>query len=164
MGSIEERLAELEATVARQQDRLDIIQLVASYGPHVDTANSLERMPPVTDLWAPGGFYDIGGFGRVTAPDGIRQNFEQFHFDLVVGGVAHVMSLPVVSLDGDGATAINYSTIFRHENGTFHPWRVSANVWKLARTSEGWRIRERHNRLLDGTDEALALLREIDTL
>ena len=70
--------------------------------------------------------------------------------------------MPNVTVDGDRACAVNYSRVYKHENGVFNVWRVSVNVWELARTSEGWKIQWRTNRLLNGSDDARAILRTID--
>jgi hypothetical protein len=37
-------------------------------------------------------------------------------------------------------------------------FQVSANTWRWVRTSEGWRIAERINANLDGTDGPRAML------
>lgn len=158
MATIEERLAALEALVAEQQDRIEILQLLATYGPVVDAASSIERMGPFLDLWEKDGFYDLDGIGRLSVPDEAVASFSEFHFPMVANGLAHVFSPPVLTLEGDRAKAINYSTIFRFEDERFYPWRVGANLWELGKRDGKWRVLRRWNRQLNGNEEALALL------
>jgi hypothetical protein len=40
-------------------------------------------------------------------------------------------------------------------------WRASANHWSLVRTREGWRIAERFNRVLDGSEASHDVLRRV---
>ena len=39
--------------------------------------------------------------------------------------------------------------------------RVGANRWELVRTPQGWKIRRRTYRTLDGTEPALDILRQV---
>jgi hypothetical protein len=77
------------------------------------------------------------------------------HQGLLAEGVAHVMGLPRVTVDGDRAVAVNQSVV--HRRGEV--WRVAANRWELVRTPLGWQVASRVNRLLDGSAEARELLR-----
>src|SRR3546814_8034479 len=94
------------------------------------------------------GVYDIGGVGERKGQEEIARAFEDRHFAQVPEGVCHVMGLPLVQVDGDRATAFNYSCVFRPDGEErFFPWRVSANRWDLVRTGMGWTIERRVNRL-----------------
>ena len=42
----------------------------------------------------------------------------------------------------------------------FHVHRVSANRWDFVRTAEGWKIKRRRLRALDGSEPAREILRE----
>ncbi len=164
MKSMEERVAALEATVARLQDHLEISRLIVSYGPLVDTANTLERANRVAALWTGDGTYDIGGFGRKAGRDAIARCFENVHFGIVAEGCAHVKGMPYIRLEGGQATALSYSRVYRLERDRFFVWRVAVNIWELVREAGGWKVSSRINRMMTGSDEALALLRTIDSL
>jgi ketosteroid isomerase-like protein len=69
-----------------------------------------------------------------------------------------VLSVPVVDLDGDHATAVNHSRVYVHRDGEWRLARVSANRWTLRRDDGRWRVELRTNRLLDGDPDARALL------
>ena len=66
------------------------------------------------------------------------------HQNLIGAGVAHFAGPLLIDLDGDQATALNYSLVMRREGERFYLWRVSAVRWDLARTDEGWRVTSAH--------------------
>jgi len=158
---LEQRLAALEAELAVQRDHLQIQQLIASYGPLVDTADGTKEAAILAQLWTENGVYDLGPPPRQGRAD-IAALFAEGHFEMVGQGVCHLMGLPFITIDGDQALVLNYSCVFRHEGGQFHPWRVSANRWDCVRAGPAWKIERRSNRLMNGDGEALAILRGID--
>jgi hypothetical protein len=74
-------------------------------------------------------------------------------------GLAHMTTVPYITLKGDEATAINYTHVLGFENGSFRIRRVVANRWDLRRQKGRWKIRRRTLRLMDGKPEARELLR-----
>lgn len=162
--SIEARLAALEAEVVLQRDDREIRQLIASYGPLVDTAYNFERATKLAELWVEDGIYDIGGVGAKHGRAGIAEGFADQHFDMVPTGVCHVMGLPYIRISGDTAIALNYSCVFRAEGERFYPWRVSANRWDLVKQGGKWLVRIRKNRLMTGDADPLGMLTCIDGL
>lgn len=153
-------IEDLERRVAELEDRLAILQLIASYGPAVD---SLDR-EAVAALWAPDGRYDFGGDplqGRAAVASLIDL---ETHRNYVGNGSSHILSLPRVSIDGDRAVAVNYSQVFVRDPSSpqagWHADRSSANRWELVKTAQGWTVSTRTNRLLDGSQPARDLLRE----
>ncbi|MET0269231.1 MAG: nuclear transport factor 2 family protein [Sphingomonas sp.] len=80
------------------------------------------------------------------------------HRDLIRDGAAHMLSPPRIAIDGDDAVAACHSAVMRWTGAAFELHRVSANRWTLRRAAAGWRVTARANRLLDGSDEARALL------
>lgn len=163
MSDVEDRLARLEGQLLRLQDHVAICQIIARYGPQADTADCLERGMKVGALWAEDGVYELAEGWAGQGPEGIARLLDNdVHRALVREGAAHIPSTPHVTIDGDQATAVNYSRVYKHENGAFTVWRVSVNVWTLTRTEDGWKVLRRTNRLLDGSDEARAILRTID--
>ena len=59
----EDRLVALETRLRAAEDQLEIIRLLNTYGPAVDSGASR----PAAELWIEGGIYNIGGVGAVTA-------------------------------------------------------------------------------------------------
>ena len=147
MSSLEQRLRTVE-------DRLAIQELIASYGPAVDSANEAA----VDALWDEAGWYEIDG-SRLTAPAIGSLVHSDTHHSYLEAGCAHVLSSPRITLTGDTAVAVNHSCVLVRGEGRWNAVRVSANRWELARTTEGWRVTTRTARLLDGEPEAQELLR-----
>ena len=56
------------------------------------------------------------------------------HQGLIGRGVAHFAGPLLIELDGDRATALNYSLIMRREEDRHFLWRVSAVRWDLERS------------------------------
>jgi uncharacterized protein (TIGR02246 family) len=129
-----------------------ITQLIAGYGPAVDRGDG----DGTASLFTEDGWYEVAGMrleGREQIAAMVRG---AAHQDLLRRGVAHVMGLPHVTVDGDRAVAVNHTVV--HLEGRV--WRVAANRWELVRTPEGWLVAGRTNRLLDGSAEARELLGE----
>lgn len=80
------------------------------------------------------------------------------HRTYVANGCAHVVSLPQVTIDGDDAVARNHSRVYLHDGDHWRVERASANRWELKRSTTGWKVVRRINKLLDGNPEAQALL------
>lgn len=156
----------LERTVAALADELAIFRLIASYGPLVDSATDAVRCREVAELWTPDGIYDLGLGAVAKGHAEIAALFEHpIHQTLIREGGAHVMGLPQISLDGDCATAVSCSRVYRADETGFHVWRVAANRWELVRApvfgaaTPQWRITRRVNRLLHDSADARELLR-----
>ena len=163
--SIEARLAALEARAQRAEDHLEILNLLNSYGPLVDSATA----SPAADLWAPGGGYSFNlpdsGTKRLTAPDEIAGIYAwPGHLDLVNAGSAHLTATPKITIDGDTAAAVGYSFVVLREGERWFLWRAAVNHWTFVRTDAGWRIAERVNRTLDGSPESHAMMRKVASI
>jgi SnoaL-like domain len=140
-------LEELQLRVRRLEDESAITKLVMAYGPSADAGlTSLAGQ-----LWLEDGVYDWDADGEPhqggAAVDAMLQG--EGHQGLIGRGVAHFAGPLLIELDGDRATALNYSLIMRREKDRFYLWRVSAVRWDLERVASRWRIRRRTNRLLD---------------
>lgn len=147
--SITERLRALEDCEA-------IRNLLGRYGPLADAGDAAA----VAALWTEDGSYAVGGMGEARGREAIAALISgPVHQALLADGCGHVLSSPVIELAGDQALACCHSVVFRHEGGNWLPIRVSANRWKLVRTTEGWRVLRRENALLDGSDAARHLFR-----
>ena len=146
-------LLRLEERLRALEDERSIAALVASYGPLVDNGD-----PAAADLWVDEGVYDCDELvmeGSAAVADMVRS---RPHQRFVAGGCAHFQGPVHVQLDGDDATAVGYSLMLVHDEDGYRVRRVTANRWELTRTEQGWRVRRRVNRQLDGSAEARALL------
>lgn len=135
------------------EDRAEIAELIAQYGPAVDRGDA----EAVRGLWAENGEYvfddtvlDYAGIATLVDLDTHREYMRR--------GSAHVISAPTITLDGDIALAVTHSVVLIASGDVWEPARVSANRWELVRTADGWRVQRRLNRLLDGAVAAQALL------
>lgn len=166
----EERLAALEARLRAAEDHLEILNLLNSYGPLVDSATGKEA----GELWVEGGGYNFGlnggGTKRLSAPDEIAGMYSwEGHLDLVNAGCSHLTATPKITIDGDDAQAVGYSfVVLRDKNGPgddrWYLWRAAVNHWTLRRTPQGWRIVERFNRTLNGSEESHEIMRKVATI
>jgi hypothetical protein len=147
------RLEQLETRLRLIEDRQAITQVIASYGPTVDTNDG----EAVRALFSEDGSYELQGwtFSHATMHETVLTDL---HRRYVAAGSAHIMSLPRVEVNGDVAVAINYSCVVIAEGDRFVIDRCAANRWDLVRAGDGWKVRRRVNRLTNGTAEARALL------
>jgi SnoaL-like domain len=159
LDTIAQRFEALETRIRELEDRLAIHQLLAGYGPAVDSLNG----DAVARLWTEDGRYDTGygptGALVLTGAEALAGIVDHpDHLDFIARGCGHVISSPYIVLDGDRATATSYSRVFAHDGGEWRIVRMSANLWRCARTADGWRVVDRINRPLDGTEPARTLL------
>lgn len=152
----------------RLEDRAEIQQLLASYGPGIDSGSATD----IGTLWEEDGTYiyssprgnleddpisTLDGRADIEAMlVGKRQQY------LLTRGSAHLNGAPHIKIHGDTAVAINYSMLVLHdaEVGRNYIDRVGTNRWELVRTPEGWRVLACTNSLLDGRVQAREILRE----
>ena len=161
-NSLEERLRLVE-------DRLEIYNLIASHPPSADTGNGAYTR----SVWAEDGVFDRGAdFPRPTGRAAIAAGSSNpEHHRAIEQGIAHFAGLPYVRVEGDTAFAISYLQILVPDrvgpnfdvpnhgaSQGFHVHRVSANRWDFVRTAEGWKIKSRTLRPLDGTPAARDIL------
>lgn len=154
MVETDKRLQELE-------DRAEIANLIAAYGPLADTGDG----DALAALWVEDGEYDIGGFGSVKGHASLAAMMDsEVHRGLMEQGCAHILSQHRIELDADHAVAVGYSVVMRRESEVFEPWRVSSNRWWLVRTADGWRVKRRENTPLDGSGAARRILEMPDAI
>jgi SnoaL-like domain len=94
--------------------------------------------------------------------DGLRRMIlTDPHQGFVLGGCAHIVSAPQVTVDGDTAVAVCHSQLLLRDESAdgYRVWRITANRWEWARTPNGWKVTARTNRPLDGGEEARELFR-----
>jgi SnoaL-like domain len=153
----DQAITALERRVRDLEDRLTILQIVASYGPAVDSGSPV----PAAELWAEDGVYDTfplvleGRSAIASMVTGER------HQGLIHAGAAHLQGLPHIDIDRDKAVVTTYSQLVLREAGSdgYRIWRTGVNRWEFNRTAAGWQVTHRINRQLDGGPEARDLLR-----
>jgi hypothetical protein len=160
--SVEDRLAALEKRVRAAEDQLEIIRLLNTYGPLVDSAEG----EPAAKLWITDGTYNVGtpggGSRALKAPADLEALYENDgHLGLVNTGCSHLTATPRITVNGDSAEAVAYSYVVLREGERWYLWRAAVNHWTLVRTADGWRIKERFNRPLDGSKESHDTMRRV---
>lgn len=142
----------LAARVRALADQVEIMQLVAQYGPAVDSGSG----EAAAALWTEDGTFDAVPHLRMHGRDDIGAMVGgEGHQSLITNGCGHILTVPHIVIDGDQATGRSYALNLRWDAAAGRFWmaRVSANTWRWVRTPEGWRIAERVNASLDGTAE-----------
>jgi hypothetical protein len=159
----------LEQRLRAVEDRLEILNLIASHPPSADTG---------ADYYTVQVYAEDGVFDRGENLSGGKSNTEVAavmktpgHQAAIAGGLAHFAGLPHIALDGDRAVVTSYLQILTPQktgdavevpnhgaSKGFRIHRVGANRWELVRTAQGWRIKRRTLRPLDGSEPARALL------
>jgi hypothetical protein len=162
--SLEDRLRAIE-------DRLEIYDLIASHPPSADTGGK----DHIAASWVDDGVFDRGG--NLSSPRGRDAISDQVlspeHQAAIARGLAHFTVLPHVAIDGDSAVVTSYLQILvpqtqgdpvevpNHGSSKgFRVHRMTANRWELVRTPQGWKIKRRTLRQLDGSDGARQILRQ----
>jgi hypothetical protein len=152
---IEERLAALESRLRTAEDQLDILRLLNTYGPAVDSGSA----EAAANLWVEDGIYDAGGVTRFTPRALIAMYNDEGHQGLVHTGSSHLTATPRIAVDGDQAEAVAYSFVVVKRGEEWFIMRGAINHWQLVRTDRGWKIKERFNRVLDGSAESHEVMR-----
>jgi SnoaL-like domain len=160
--SIEERLRMVE-------DRLEIYNLIASHPPSADTGGS----DHISASWADDGVFDRGEDATRGRSAIAEQVLSPAHQAAIAGGIAHFTGLPHVAISGDTAIVTSYLQVIvpqtqgdpvavpNHGSSKgFRIHRVTANRWELLRTPQGWKIKQRTLRQLDGSEPARDILRQ----
>jgi len=158
----EARLDALEARLRAAEDKLEILDLLNSYGPLADSGCD----QGAAALWAEGGGYNYGlpggGTNRLQAPEPLAGMYRSDgHMELVNTGCAHLTATPKITVNGDKAEAVGYSFVVLREGERWYIWRAAVNHWHLVRRPNGWRIAERFNRTLDGSVESHDTMRKV---
>lgn len=144
----DDRIADLQRRLLALEDERDIARLLAAYGPLVDAGDA----DGAAALWTEDGVYDVGDWlmnGRGEVASMVRS---AAHQGLLERGCCHFFGPPVVTVDGDEATAVCESVLLvRRESGGYGVARAGVHLVRLRRDSSGWRIVTRTARQFDGT-------------
>jgi hypothetical protein len=161
----------LEDRIRAIEDRLAIYDLIASHPPSADTGGR----DHIAASWVEDGVFDRGENlssprGRDTIADHV---LGPEHQAAIAGGLAHFTGLPHVAIAGDTAVVTSYLQILvpqtqgdpvdvpsHGRSKGFRVHRMTANRWELVRTAQGWKIRHRTIRQLDGSEPARRILRQ----
>ena len=121
---------ELQIRLCRLEDTAEITRLIMSTGRR-PSRTDLVRGAAMVRKWA----YDWDAEGMAhQGSAGVEAMLKSDgHLSLMARGIAHFGGPPLIDLDGDEATAVNYSLIMRSEGDRFYLWRVSAVRWDLER-------------------------------
>ena len=160
----------LEARLRAVEDRLEIYNLIAGHPPSADTG---------ADYYAEAVYMEDGVFDRGANLPGAQGNKamaallkSEAHQAAIAGGLAHFTGLPYIELDGDDAVVTSYLQILTpNKTGEavevpnhgasrgYHIHRVVTSRWELRRTAQGWKIKRRSIRLVDGSEPSREILR-----
>ena len=158
----------LEQRLRLVEDKLAIYHLIASHPPAADTGNENYYR----NAFTPDGKVDLGGGKGAEGNDAIGAIVAtDAHRAAIAGGLCHFAGLPRVEIDGDTAVAISYLQIVTPHRGAaavdvpghgassgFRIHRAGANRWDLVRTADGWKVKRRALRPLDGSNDGRELL------
>lgn len=144
----------IEERIQRLEDRAEIADLIARFGPIVDSGNG-EKL---TELWADDGEYRVGDEYTFVGGEIARLTDLETHQAYLARGCSHILTAPDITINGDQAYAVNHSVVLIRAGEGWVADRVSANQWEMKRTVQGWRVVRRSNALLDGSEAARALL------
>lgn len=155
MENAETRLAGLEARVVLLEDKEAIRRLICRWGPACDAWLPEEA----GSIWTEDALF-VTDVSRCEGPAEIVASFDtEARQDLIRSATAHVHGLPLISVDGDEASAIDYSRLYRYTDAGFVIERVSANEWKFRRTPDGWLVTSREVAAIDGGQASRDILR-----
>ena len=159
----------LEERISAIEDRLAIYNLIASHPPSADTG----AQSYIRSIFADDAVLDLGGDKTATGNEAIAGLSQRpAHQEAIRGGLAHFAGLPHVEIDGDRVVVTSYLQIISPNRSAepvevpahgvskgYRIHRVGANRWELTRTPSGWKIKRRSFRSLDGSPDALDILR-----
>lgn len=153
-SELETRLIALEERLKLLEDQLEIHRLINSWGPAVDTGNG----DAAAALFAEDAVLE-SDLSYLIGPASIKAMVHgEGHQALIRDGSAHIPAFPIVRVNGDEASATGYTRVYHHTTDGYEVWRLSANHWEFRRTTEGWRVTSRIDRVIDGGPKANELL------
>ncbi len=159
--------ASLEQRLRAIEDRHAIHQLIVTYPMAIDT-RSLDF---VGEVWMDDGVFDrgtgdphkhSGDFDGTYSKEWILKEVGSPQLQATrEAGLAHIMTAPHITIDGDEAAATNYTLLIVGKGDDCRIRRPSANRWELVRVDGSWRIKRRTLRLIDGSNGSRELLRQV---
>jgi SnoaL-like domain len=132
-------MSDLEARVRRMEDLMEIHQLFVDYGMHLDAG----RFEEYSQLFASDGEIRVGALGKAQGRAAIRDTMAKA-LDGLVGKTYHLISSPMVVLNGDTATSeVMWSMIERSDDGSPRLAMLGRHRDQLVREDGQWKIRLR---------------------
>lgn len=132
----EPTIGQLEARLRRVEDILEIHQLFVDYGMYLDAG----RFDDYAALFATNGEIHLGPLGRATGREQIRETMTKALAGLV-GKTFHVISSPMVQIDGESATSeVMWTMIQRGDDGKPDLAMLGRHRDQLVREDGRWRI------------------------
>jgi ketosteroid isomerase-like protein len=136
-------LASLAARVRRLEDLLEIQQIFIDYGDHLDRGD----FASYATLFASDGEVLLGPMGRAKGPVEIEALMTKV-LGGQVGKAYHVISSPVIELDGDVATShVMWTVVERGADGKPVVSMLGRHVDDLVREDGRWKLRKRRGEL-----------------
>lgn len=145
---------EIIARLRVLEDRAEIAELIAQYGPIVDSGSGQH----LRNIWTADGKYVVGSEFEMKGESIPDLTNISGHQEYMRNGCGHILSAPTITIEGDNAKAVNHSMLVLRDGERWVVERLSANRWTFVRTEKGWRVTLRENDLLNGNKSARALL------
>ncbi|WP_138844330.1 nuclear transport factor 2 family protein [Rhodococcus pyridinivorans] len=149
-----DRLSALEQRLKRVEDQLAITDLLASYGPLVDSGDA----DATAALWTEDGEYDVPGLHMRSREDIRSMVKSDSHRKLIESGSTHFIGPAQIVVDGDRATAVCESVLVLRDGDSYRILLSGSHRITLVRVDGEWKIRHRITRELNGDAYARELL------
>jgi len=134
---------DFEARLKRLEDLQEIGQIFIDYGRLLD----LGDFAAFAQLFASDGEILLGPYGRAKGPTDIEALMIQA-IGPIVGRSYHVISSPVITLDGDSATAeVMWTVVDRDDHGKPHLGGIGRHRDALVREDGRWKIKKRRGQV-----------------
>jgi SnoaL-like domain len=158
----------LEQRIRAIEDRLEIYNLIATHPLSADTGADYFA----EHVYAEDGVFDREPLSSASGNKAIAAGLNSVaHRAAIAGGLAHFTGLPQIALNGDEAVVTSYLQILTPNKSAepvevpnhgasrgYHVHRVVTNRWEFVRTADGWKIKRRTLRLVDGSEGSRELL------
>ncbi len=134
---------DFEARLKRLEDLQEIGQIFVDYGRYLDRGD----FAAFSQLFASDGEILLGPYGRAKGPTDIQALMERA-IGALVGSSYHVISSPVVNVDGDTATAeVMWTVVDRDDHGKPRLGGIGRHHDSLVRENDHWRIKKRRGQV-----------------
>ncbi len=158
--SLEDRVGALEKRLRLAEDQLEIIHLIHTYGPLIDS----DERKAASELWVEDGIHDTDDRPRIVGHKAFQTVMEGM-IPLNKMGCTHFYSTPWIKVRGDMADAVTYTLmVFKDttkQEDTFNVGRAAVSHWALVRTPQGWRVKHRINHKVDGSAVSRDLMKKV---
>lgn len=134
---------QLEARLRTVEDTLEIQQLFVDYIEHLDSGD----VDAYASLFAVDGEVNLGAGGRAKGHEEIKALIAKVVAGKT-GNAFHIVSSPIIKLDGDKATAqVMWTVIAKDDDGKPEVTLLGRHLDELVREDGRWRFQKRKGRL-----------------